>query len=109
MRELLVPHASDLVAKAVEMALAGDASALRICIDRLIPPAKARDDPVSLPFEAGTLSEKGQAVLDAMGKGEIAPDVATAVLQGIAAQVRIVEADEIERRLAALEAKTNGR
>ena len=49
LRELLVPHAKELVAKVVEMAKAGDAAALRICIDRLIPPVKARDDAVKLP------------------------------------------------------------
>ena len=39
----------------------------------------------------------------ALGEGTIAPDVATAILQGIVAQARIVEVDEIEKRLAALE------
>jgi hypothetical protein len=105
MRELLEPHADELVTKVVEMAKAGDTTALRICIDRLIPPAKAREEPVSLPLATGSLAEKGQAVLAALGEGAIAPDVATAILQGIAAQARIVEVDEIEKRLAALEAK----
>jgi len=105
MRQLLEPHAEELVAKVVEMAKAGDSTALRICIDRLIPPAKAREEPVSLPLGDGSLAEKGQAVLSALGEGAIAPDVATAILQGIAAQARIVEVDEIEKRLAALEAK----
>ena len=105
MRELLEPHATELVAKAVEMAKNGDAAALRICIDRLIPPAKAREEPVTLPLGNGTLAEKGQAVLTALGEGAIAPDVATAILQGIAAQARIVEVDQIEKRVAALEAK----
>ena len=42
LRALLEPHAPALIAKAVEMAKAGDATALRICLDRLIPPAKSR-------------------------------------------------------------------
>jgi len=109
MRELLVPHAPALVQKAVEMALNGDAAALRICVDRLIPPAKARDESVSLPLGEGSLTEKGNAVLTALGNGELAPDVATAVLQGIAAQVRIIETDEISRRLDALEAAADAR
>jgi hypothetical protein len=41
LRALLRPHAEDLVAKAVELAKAGDTTALRICIDRLIPPIRA--------------------------------------------------------------------
>lgn len=43
LRDLLEPHAPQLVAKAVEPALAGDSSALRLCIDRLIPPAACED------------------------------------------------------------------
>jgi hypothetical protein len=105
MRALLEPHAEDLVAKVVELAKSGDTTALRICIDRLIPPAKARDDAVSLPLGNGSLAEKGRSVLEALGNGTISPDIATAILQGIAAQARITEVDEIEKRLAALEAK----
>lgn len=103
LRELLEPHAADLVAKAVEMALAGDGTALRICIDRLIPLIKARDEPVAVPALAGSLSERGHAVLDAVARAELTPDQAATMLQALAAQARIVEVDEIERRVAALE------
>lgn len=37
LRELLRPHAPVLVEKAVEMALDGDTTALKICLDRIIP------------------------------------------------------------------------
>ena len=37
LRKLLEPHASDLVTKAVELALAGDTMALRLCLERLLP------------------------------------------------------------------------
>ena len=66
MRELLMPHAEALVAKVVETALEGDSTALRICIDRLIPAAKAKDDPVSLPPLLGSLADKGRIVIDAL-------------------------------------------
>jgi hypothetical protein len=105
MRELLAPHATDLVAKVVELALGGDTSALRMCMDRLIPTIKARDEAVRLSLGDGRLADKGQTVLTALGDGTIAPDVAAAILQAIASQARIVEVDEIERRLAALEAR----
>jgi hypothetical protein len=93
------------VAKCVELALSGDTTALRLCLDRLIPAAKAKDDTIRLPLAEGSLADKGQTVLTALGDGVLLPDVATAILQAIAAQARIVEVDEIERRLSALEAK----
>lgn len=103
MRELLVPHAEALVAKAVEKALEGDTTALRICIDRLIPAAKPKDDPIELPAMTGTLADSGQAVLSAVAEGRISPEEAGALMTALASQARIVEVTEIEKRLAALE------
>ncbi|HEM7801754.1 MULTISPECIES: DUF5681 domain-containing protein [Burkholderia] len=108
LRELLQPHAADLVAKAVELAKAGDTTALRICIDRCIPAIKAKDAPVDLPELTGSLAEQGAAVMHAMARGRITPDEASAVMQVIAAQARIIEVDELEKRLAILEGKDDG-
>ncbi|CAE6946299.1 hypothetical protein R69608_05540 [Paraburkholderia nemoris] len=105
LRELLQPRAAELVEKAVTLALAGDTTALRICIDRIIPTIKAKDAPISISGLSGSLAEQGQAVLSAMAAGIITPDESNAVMQAIAAQVRIVEADELEKRIAALEAQ----
>jgi hypothetical protein len=99
------PYAEDLVAKVVELAKSGDTTALRICIDRLIPPAKARDTTVNLDTDEGTLSEQGQAVLTALWGSRITPDEAVTLMQAISAQVRLIEVDELERRIAALEAQ----
>lgn len=103
MRDLLVPHAPDLVAKAVEMAKAGDAAALRICLDRLIPPANAKDDPVSLPSMEGSMADSSRIVIKALADGDLTPEEAGIILQALASQARIIEADEIEKRLTALE------
>ena len=108
LRELLQPHAVDLVAKAVELAKAGDTTALRICIDRCIPVIKAKDAPVDLPDLTGSLVEQGEAVMRAMARGRITPDEANAVMQVISAQARIIEVDELEKRLAVLEGKDDG-
>ncbi|RQU62397.1 DUF5681 domain-containing protein [Burkholderia cenocepacia] len=108
LRELLQPHAADLVAKAVELAKAGDTTALRICIDRCIPAIKAKDAPVDLPELTGSLAEQGAAVMHAMARGRITPDEANAVMQVISAQARIIEVDELEKRLAVLEGKDDG-
>ncbi|WP_042288715.1 DUF5681 domain-containing protein [Paraburkholderia mimosarum] len=108
LRELLQPHAEKLVKKAVDLALAGDTTALRICIDRCIPAMKAKDEPVELPALTGSLAEQGDAVMRALAGGRITPDQANAVMQVLAAQARIVEADELEKRIAALEGKNDG-
>jgi hypothetical protein len=109
LRELLQPHAADLVKKAVELALAGDTTALRICIDRCIPAIKAKDQPISLQGLSGSLAEQGNAVMAAMAAGEITPDEATAVMQVLTAQMRIVEVDDLVKRIEALEGNGNGK
>ena len=109
LRELLLPHADALVGKAVEQALAGDTSALRICIDRIIPAAKVKDDPVQLPSLDGSLAGNAKVVVAALGAGELSPDEAATILGALATQVRIVEVDEMEKRITALEKGTNGK
>lgn len=102
-RELLKPHAKDLIDKAVSLALDGDTTALRLCLDRLIPPLKQRDEPITLKLTGTTLTENGLSVINALSKGEITPSEANSFLQAIVAQTRITEMDEIEARLTKLE------
>ena len=108
-RNHLESHAEALIQKARDMALEGDVGALRLCIERVLPPVKARDDAIELGSEAGTPAELGKEVLARMAAGELSPDQAGAALAAIAAHVRILEADELERRIAALEAKGDGK
>lgn len=108
LRDLLQPHAKDLVKRAVELAKAGDTTALRICLDRLMPPLRAREQTVEIAGLKGSLTEQGEAVLKAMAAGEITPGESATLLQALAAQARVTEVDELEKRVAALE-KTHGK
>jgi hypothetical protein len=51
---LLDGEAEGLTRKAVEMALAGDTVALRLCLERLVPPRKDRPVALALPPLGGT-------------------------------------------------------
>jgi hypothetical protein len=46
---LLEGEAEGLTRKAIELALAGDTTALRLCLERLAPPAKSRRISIDLP------------------------------------------------------------
>ncbi|MBF0283968.1 MAG: hypothetical protein HQL51_05865 [Magnetococcales bacterium] len=103
---MLAGNAPALMEKAVQLALAGDPAALRLCLERLIPPVKATDEAVQLPDLAGlSLADQGRVILAAVGRGEISPLQGNALLQGLGTLVRVVEATELEERIAALEAK----
>ena len=104
LRRQLAEHGPALVSKAVELALDGDAQALRICLDRIAPALKPTAAPVTvdLPDDAG-LAGTARAFVEAAAQGRLAPDVAGGLVQSVAALARIVEIDELERRVAALE------
>jgi hypothetical protein len=100
----LEAHMPDLISKVVELAKKGDTQALKICIDRGLPAKKVIDELVDLgkPLD-GTAAEQGRIVLQAVGEGRITPDQAATLMTSIAAQARVVEIDELERRLKTLE------
>lgn len=106
LRALLQPHAAALLQKAVDMALEGDPTALRLCMDRICPTLKATTEPVvsALPT-TGTLSEQAAAIYRAATSGEITPEDAATMMQLVQAQVKIIEQTEIEKRLSELESK----
>jgi hypothetical protein len=102
-RALFDARRDELVAKAIELALAGDTTALKLCLDRAVPAVKPQDVAVTLPFFTGTIADQGRQVLAALTRGDLTPDHAASVMATVAAQARIVEVEELERRVAALE------
>jgi hypothetical protein len=72
---LLSGEAEGLTRKAVELALAGDVTALRLCLERLVPPC--REAPISLdlpPLETRADASRVLSFLLAeAGRGEVTP------------------------------------
>jgi len=102
-RKLLDEKAPELVKTLVDMALAGDPAALRLCIERLIPATKARAALVKIKLDGGSLPEKGEQVLQALGTGTLTPDEAGSLLGALANQARLIETAELLARIEALE------
>jgi len=104
LRASIAKHVPEIVAKLVEQALAGDAQAARLLIERVIPPVKAVElpAPIALPVD-GSLADQGRAVLGAAGLGALAPGQAAQLLASLGALAKLVETDELAARVAALE------
>jgi len=83
--------------------------AIRIVAERMIPPLRAVESTVPVDLSGGSLSEKGNAVLEAVAAGTLAPGQAAQILQGLGAMARVMETDELAKRIEALEAKSNGK
>ena len=62
---------------------------------------------LSIPQDAG-LADQGRAVVSALAGGLIAPGQAASILTALAGIARLVELDEIEKRLSALEGMEPG-
>ena len=80
------------------MALNGDTTALRLCLERLIPPIRATEDAVKLPQlkEPAGLSDSGARLLPALADGQLTPTQATGLIQALAAQAKLIEIDDLE-------------
>lgn len=104
---LLEGEAEGLARMAVEAALSGDVQALRLCLDRILPPRKGR--PVTFKLEvAGTavdLKVASLRVLEAVAAGELTPDEGQAVSAIVEQARRTLETVELAKRLENLEAK----
>jgi hypothetical protein len=94
--------------KAVELAQEGNVVALRLCLERLIPPRKDRPINLKLPTVAsvGDIPKALEAVLKAVASGEITPQEGQALAGMIEAYRKGVELADIEARFAALEDRT---
>lgn len=104
LRRLLTPHAPELVKKAVDMALEGDTTALRMCLDRCIAPLRSTTQSIDLNFE-GELHERGEATLQAIFAGDIDPLTGSVLISALADQAKLKEQTELEARLTHLENK----
>lgn len=104
-QKLLHDSAGRLTEVAIDLALQGDPSALKMCLARILPPVK--DVPVNLALPAiGCAYEASFAatdVLAAVASGELTLAEGQAALTALETYARISDVGEIEARLAALE------
>lgn len=105
-QELIDNEGELIVRKAIEMALSGDAPALKLVIDRLVPPRKIAPFTIDIPAikTAQDAKEAVAAVIAAQCAGEITPDEANSILSSLKAWSEIAATADFEARLAALEA-----
>jgi hypothetical protein len=108
---LLDDEGEAITRKAIEMALAGDSTALRLVLERLIPPTRERRINLSLPKveTAQEITVAIGAVLAAVADGTISPGEGQALAGLLENHRRAMETVQLEERLRALEDKAGGR
>jgi len=102
---LLEGEAEALTRKVVELAKSGNPMALRLCLERLLPPRKDRPITFALPQLEGAedLPQALKAILEAVARGEITPGEGQTLTGMLDAYRKGLETTDLEARITALE------
>lgn len=108
LRAAIAMDVPEILASLAKAAKAGDVGAARLLLERTVPVLKPAEEVVALTLTGDTLAAKGHAALAAMAGGQIAPGQGAALLAALGALAKLVETDELVRRIEALE-KADGK
>jgi hypothetical protein len=105
MEALLDGQAEALTQKAIDLALAGDITALRLCLDRVLPARKDRPVTFAMPSIQSPQDAASTilAILTAVATGELTPSDASEIAKLIAVYTESVKMGENAERLARIE------
>lgn len=104
---LLDGEAQALTRKAVELALEGNIQALKLCLERIVPPRKERAVEFTMPdfAEVADLPRLTAALLASVASGDLTIGEASALSTLVANHGKSLELVELEKRISALEGK----
>jgi hypothetical protein len=109
-RDRIADHLDELVDTLLAKALQGDVGAARVLLERTAPSLRAEESPVSLTLPEGVgLAATGRAVLAQAAAGELSPTQAGTLLSGLGTLAKVVEVDELLRRIERLEGLADAR
>ncbi len=101
--ELLADEAEALTRKAVEAALAGDPTAMRLCLERILPRERAVKFALPPIKSAADVARAMGAVTAALAGGLITPGEAQAIARVVTTFVQTIETSDFDQRLQMLE------
>lgn len=103
--EAMEAHGEAIIKQCLVMALKGDATAMRLCMERLVPVSRPWNNRFSLPAvkTAADVALAWQAVLKQVAQGNISPQEGEAVASMLDSHRRAIETKDLEERLRALE------
>jgi hypothetical protein len=103
LRTAIAQHMTEIVTKLVAQAKAGDTGAARLLLERVLPALRPVEQAAPIELPDGTLTEQGRAVMLAAGIGVLSPTQAAQLLTSLGTLAKLVEQDELVRRIEALE------
>ena len=108
LRKQISPQAEAIIQQVIDQALAGDLTAAKIVLDRILPPLKSVSAPVYIATKHGeSIVQQAETILSAAVSGQISSDIAAQLIQSVANLGRIIENEELRDRIQALENSIN--
>ena len=109
-QDLLSEHAEWIARKVIELAEEGDMAAIRLCMERLVPPIKHQPVAVELPpLETAVDSVEAMAsIAAAVAAGDLTAAEAAELAKVVNVYVGALASKAFEERLSALEKGVNG-
>ena len=104
LRAAIAEHVPAIIERLTEAARSGDVAAARLLLERVIAPLKSHEAPVSISLPDGTLAEQGRAIVASVATAALSPGQGAALLTSLGSLAKLIETDELERRIEALEA-----
>ena len=104
-QKLLAGEAEALTRKAVEAAFAGDSTAMRLCLERILPRDRAVEFALPPIRSAADIAGAMGAVTAALAGGLITPGEAQAIARVFTTFVQTIETSDFDQRLQALETR----
>jgi hypothetical protein len=105
LQSILDQRGETILTKAVVMALEGDTTALRLCVERLLPPRRNSPVRFKLPRinSAADVARALSKVIQAVANGKLAPAEGEKITTMLESVQRIIESVDLEKRVGALE------
>jgi hypothetical protein len=98
--ELLIPEIIQVLAT---KARDGDVGAARLLLERVMPAVKPVEAPQALQISGDDLSDQAKSIVALAASGDVSIGQASQLVTAIAATAKLMEVDELERRITQLE------
>lgn len=103
-RQELAGELPAILAKLIQQAKEGDTAAAGLILSRCAAPLRAAGEPVTFDLPTGPgLADAGRGILAAIAAGKLAPDTGAQLVAALGQLAKVIEGDELARRIAELE------
>lgn len=109
LEQILDGDAETIMRAVIRLAQEGDATAMKLCVDRLLPIRKDRTVQFELPpiETAADLTKATEALLQGVADGALTPAEAGDLAKMVQAHIEAIRTVDFAERLAAIEAAEN--